>query len=94
LHCKGSKYPERAGRALDNQTTAQRQFYWRCHKLFPGQEVYARIVPSFDAFEDEKTYTAFKKTSRKKLVISGLWTSMCFAFTACMGSKTATRSTG
>jgi nicotinamidase-related amidase len=47
-------------------------------KLFPGQEVYARVVPSFDAFEDEKTYTAFKKTSRKKMVISGLWTSMCF----------------
>jgi nicotinamidase-related amidase len=51
-------------------------------KLFPGQEVYARVVPSFDAFEDEKTYTAFKKTGRKKIVISGLWTSMCFAYTA------------
>jgi nicotinamidase-related amidase len=50
--------------------------------LFPNQEVFARKVPSFDAFEDEKTWGAFKKTERKKLVISGLWTSMCFAYTA------------
>jgi nicotinamidase-related amidase len=33
-------------------------------RLFPGQEVFARAVPSFDAFEDEKTYNAFKKTVR------------------------------
>jgi nicotinamidase-related amidase len=50
--------------------------------LFPGQEIYARAVPGFDAFEDEKTWNAAKKTGRKKLVISGLWTSMCFAYTA------------
>ncbi|MDD1703441.1 MAG: isochorismatase family protein [Methanoregula sp.] len=50
--------------------------------LFPGQEVFARAVPSFDAFEDNPTYAAFKKTGRKKVVISGLWTSMCFAYTA------------
>lgn len=50
--------------------------------LFPGQQVYARAVPSFDAFEDEKAYSAFKKTGRKKVVISGLWTSMCFCYTA------------
>jgi nicotinamidase-related amidase len=50
--------------------------------IFPGQTVFARAVPSFDAFEDEQTYTAFKKTGRKKVVISGLWTSMCFAYTA------------
>jgi nicotinamidase-related amidase len=49
--------------------------------LFPGQQVYARAVPSFDAFEDEKTRDAFKKTGRKKVVISGLWTSMCFCYT-------------
>ncbi len=51
-------------------------------KLFPDMEVYARAVPNFDAFEDEKTFAAFKKTGRKKLVISGLWTSMCFCYTA------------
>jgi nicotinamidase-related amidase len=50
--------------------------------IFPGQEVFARKVPSFDAFEDESTWAAFKQTGRKKLVISGLWTSMCFAYTA------------
>ena len=50
--------------------------------LFPGQQVYARVVPSFDAFEDEKTYSAFKKTGRKKMVVAGLWTSMCFCYTA------------
>jgi nicotinamidase-related amidase len=55
--------------------------------LFPGQEVYARTVPSFDAFEDEKTLNAFKKTGRKKLVVSGLWTSMCFAYTALHGIR-------
>jgi nicotinamidase-related amidase len=49
---------------------------------FPNQKVFARKVPSFDAFEDEGTWSAFKKTERKKVVISGLWTSMCFAYTA------------
>jgi nicotinamidase-related amidase len=51
-------------------------------ELFPGQEIFARAVPGFDAFEDEKTWNAFRKTGRKKLVIAGLWTSMCFAYTA------------
>jgi len=55
--------------------------------LFPGQQVYARTVPGFDAFEDEKTWNAFKKTGRKKMVVSGLWTSMCFAYTALHGLK-------
>jgi len=50
--------------------------------LFPKQEVFARKMPSFDAFEDKSTADAVKKTGRKKIVISGLWTSMCFAFTA------------
>ena len=50
--------------------------------LFPNQEVFARKMPSFDALEDDATYNAIKKTKRKKVVISGLWTSMCFAFTA------------
>ena len=55
--------------------------------LFPGQEVYARAVPGFDAFEDEKVWNAFRKTGRKKMVVSGLWTSMCFAYTALHGLK-------
>jgi nicotinamidase-related amidase len=51
-------------------------------QIFPNQEVYARKVPSFDAFEDEKTWEAFKRTGKNKVVLSGLWTSMCFAYTA------------
>lgn len=50
--------------------------------IFPGQEVFARAVPSFDAFEDEKTWGAFLKTGRRKIVVAGLWTSMCFTYTA------------
>jgi nicotinamidase-related amidase len=50
--------------------------------LFPGKEAIARKVPSFDAFEDERNWNALKATGRKKLVISGLWTSMCFAYSA------------
>ena len=55
--------------------------------LFPGQEVFARKIPSFDAFEDERNWNAVKSTGRKKLVVSGLWTSMCFAYTALHGLK-------
>jgi len=51
-------------------------------RLFPGQEAYSRKVLSFDAFEDEATWNAAKASGRKKIVISGLWTSMCFAYTA------------
>ena len=50
--------------------------------IFPRQEVLGRKVPGFDALEDEKVAAALKKTGRKKVVLSGLWTSMCFAFTA------------
>jgi len=63
-------------------------------KIFPGQEVFARIIPSFDAFEDEKTYAAFKKTGRRKIIVSGLWTSMCFAYTALHALRAAMKCTG
>ena len=56
-------------------------------QLFPGQEVFARKIPSFDAFEDERNWEAVKNTGRKKIVISGLWTCMCFAYTALHGLK-------
>jgi len=55
--------------------------------LFPGQKVFARKIPSFDAFEDADTWNAVKALGRKKLVVSGLWTSMCFAYTALHGIK-------
>ncbi|HEY9755151.1 MAG TPA: isochorismatase family protein [Oculatellaceae cyanobacterium] len=50
--------------------------------LFPGVVVPAREVPSFDAFEDKKTWITFLQTGKHKVVLAGLWTSMCFAFTA------------
>jgi nicotinamidase-related amidase len=50
--------------------------------LFPGQTAISRKVPSFDALDDKAVIAAVKATGRQKLVISGLWTSMCFAFTA------------
>lgn len=56
-------------------------------QLFPNQTVFARKTPSFDAFEDEQTWKAFEQTGRRKLVIAGLWTSMCFAYTALHATK-------
>jgi nicotinamidase-related amidase len=58
------------------------EFILEIATLFPNVTVFARKIPSFDAFEDEQTWNAFKKTGRKKMVVSGLWTSMCFAYTA------------
>lgn len=55
--------------------------------LFPGQEVFARKMPSFDAYEDDRVLAAIKATGRKKIVMSGLWTSMCFAYTAIHGIR-------
>ncbi|AKB80437.1 Isochorismatase family [Methanosarcina horonobensis HB-1 = JCM 15518] len=45
---------------------AMGQFIPEISKMFPNQEVIAREVPSFDAFEDEKTLKAAKKLDRKK----------------------------
>ena len=50
--------------------------------LFPGQEIIARKIPSFDAFEDERNWDVVRKVGRPKLIISGLWTSICFAYSA------------
>lgn len=55
--------------------------------LFPKQEVISRSIPSFDAFEDEKVLNAVKSSGRKKIIVSGLWTSMCFAYTAMHGIR-------
>jgi len=71
-----SIWPERNGEFIKEITD-----------LFPGQQVIARKVPGFDAFEDERVLQAVKMTGRKKLVVSGLWTSMCFAFTALHGLR-------
>lgn len=58
------------------------EFFAQIADLFPNTEVYARKVPSFDAFEDERNWKAIKELKRDKIVISGLWTSMCFAYSA------------
>lgn len=63
------------------------EFIKQITDLFPKQEVYARKVPGFDAFDDEKVWAAVKKTGRSKIVVSGLWTSMCFAYTAIHGVR-------
>jgi nicotinamidase-related amidase len=55
--------------------------------LFPGQKVFSRTMPGFDAFEDDRVLQAVKKTGRGKLIVSGLWTSMCFAETALHGLR-------
>ena len=55
--------------------------------LFPGHEAISRKILCFDAFEDEPVWNAVKKTARNKMVVSGLWTSMCFAYTALHGLK-------
>lgn len=55
--------------------------------LFPGQEAISRKILSFDAFEDDAVWNAVQKTGRRKMVVSGLWTSMCFAYTALHGIK-------
>jgi len=55
--------------------------------MFPDIPVIDRKIPSFDAFEDKDVFDAVKKTGRKQLVLSGLWTSMCMAFTALRGLR-------
>jgi len=66
-----SIYPEGNGEFLKDLTD-----------LFPKVKVIARKTQSFDAFEEKAVMGAVKATGRKKLVLSGLWTSMCFAYTA------------
>ena len=56
-------------------------------EMFPDVNVIDRKVRSFDAFEDEAVLGAIKKATRKQLVLSGLRTSMCMAFTALRGLR-------
>jgi nicotinamidase-related amidase len=56
-------------------------------EMFPGTHVIDRKIPGFDAFDDPEVLSAVKKTGKKQLVLSGLWTSMCFAFTALRGLR-------
>jgi len=56
-------------------------------ELFPKSEVIARKIQGFDALEEEPVLNAVKKSGCKKLIVSGLWTSMCFAYTAIHGIR-------
>jgi nicotinamidase-related amidase len=58
------------------------EFVGAITSLFPKQKALAREVPGFDALEDEAVLAAVKASKRNKLVVSGLWTSMCFSYTA------------
>lgn len=56
-------------------------------KMFPNTVVIDRKIPSFDALEDKKVFNAVKKTGRKQLVLTGLWTSMCMSITSLHGLR-------
>jgi len=56
-------------------------------EMFPNTPVIDRKTSTFDAFEDSAVLNAVKKTGRKQLVLSGLWTSMCMASTALRGLR-------
>ena len=48
--------------------------------VFPEHPLYERT--SMNAWEDKAYVEAIKKTGRKKIVMSGLWTEVCVAFPA------------
>jgi nicotinamidase-related amidase len=50
--------------------------------MFPKNKIIDRKMPSFDALEDSEIFDALRKTKRKQVVVSGLWTSMCMTLTA------------
>lgn len=50
--------------------------------MFPKNKIIDRKMPSFDALEDKELFDEVKKTKRKQILVSGLWTSMCMALTA------------
>ena len=62
-------------------------FIGQLTEQFPNEKVLERSGQSFDALEDDAVSAAVKATGRKKVIVSGLWTSMCFAFTALHGVR-------
>ena len=54
-------------------------------EMFPDVPVIVRKHPSFNAFDEPEVVQAIKKTGRKQLVLTGLWTSMCMSFSAQQG---------
>lgn len=71
-----SIYPDGNGNFIDEITS-----------LFSKVKVIARKLPSFDALEDDSVLASVKASGHNKLIVSGLWTSMCFSFTALHGLR-------
>lgn len=55
-------------------------------KLLPKTMVIERKVPSFNALEDDNVASAIDKFNKPNVVVIGLWTSMCMAF-SCLDLK-------
>lgn len=66
-------------------TSRNGEFLPSIASLDPDATVYERKVPGFDALEDESFAAAVEAAGRRKLVVAGLWTSMCMALTALHG---------
>jgi len=54
-------------------------------RFFPGQEIFSRKVLSFDAFEDERTWTAAKMPKERK------WSSPAFGRACALPIPLSTR---
>jgi nicotinamidase-related amidase len=65
-----------------NQDGFGGKFFKELADLFPNSLIDRAKMPSFDALDDEAVLAALRKTGRKQLVVTGLWTSVCFGFTA------------
>jgi nicotinamidase-related amidase len=63
------------------------RFFPELTELFPNTDLIDRKLPSFDALDDTEVLEAVKKTERTQLVITGLWTSICFSFSALHGLR-------
>ena len=62
------------------------EFFPEITRLFPNQEVLPRNTKFWD-FEDEKIWKPVQDTDREKIVVSRLWTGMCFVYTVLHGLK-------
>ena len=62
-------------------------FFPEITDALPAINVINRQNPCFDAMDDEEVTQVMQRTNRKQLVMSGLWTSMCFAHTVLHGLR-------
>lgn len=62
-------------------------FFPEITDALPGINVINRQNPCFDAMDDEEVSLSVQQKNRRQLVVSGLWTSMCFAHTALHGLR-------